>query len=253
MAKSTKRSGAGAVVLGAALATVLAVPAVVAAAKPVESVGAFAGLEQPQPTLTRIVEVPYQTVVIEDDQLPMDVEVEEQAGAAGVEHFYSAPYSDVAGPVRSSTVVSAPVDRIVRVGTKVELPTATEPPEPEPEPEPAVEEANRGGGEASVPSSSLATTGQYGLADLQFQGVIYWGGNKFTYYSQSVLPGGGLAIPGRHVNGSGFVADGDGYIVLAAAPGISHGSVFSTPFGAAGKVYDTCATCSYEWLDVYTR
>ncbi len=82
-----------------------------------------------------------------------------------------------------------------------------------------------------------------------FQGVIHWSGYKFTYYSQSVLPGGGLAIPGRHVNAGGFVSDGDGYIVLAgSAP---KGTVYATPFGYPGKIYDRGTVGNH--LDVYTR
>ncbi|MDY6086059.1 MAG: hypothetical protein SPI19_04925 [Peptoniphilaceae bacterium] len=89
----------------------------------------------------------------------------------------------------------------------------------------------------------------YDLGDLRFQGVIYWSGYKFTYYSQSVLPGGGLNIPGRHVNEAGFVADGDGYIVLAnSAP---KGTIIPTPFGYYGKVYDRGTYGNH--FDVYTK
>lgn len=67
------------------------------------------------------------------------------------------------------------------------------------------------------------------------------------------MPGGGLNIPGRHVNANGFVADRDGYIVLASNPSIEMGTVINTPFGGLGKVYDRCASCTLEWYDVYTR
>lgn len=116
-------------------------------------------------------------------------------------------------------------------------------------PEPVIVPAAAG---ASIPVMSPEGS-QFSLREFQFRGVIYSGGNKFTFYSERVLRGGGLNIPGRHVNAGGYVADGDGYISLAAAPGIPHGTVYPTPFGYAGKVYDTCATCSPEWLDVYTR
>lgn len=89
----------------------------------------------------------------------------------------------------------------------------------------------------------------YSLRDLQFHGVINWGGYKFTYYSQSVLPGGGLDIPGRHVNSNGFVADGDGYIVVANDR--PKGTVIETPFGAPGKVYDRGTVGNH--IDVYTK
>lgn len=89
----------------------------------------------------------------------------------------------------------------------------------------------------------------YSLQQFMFSGVVNWGGYKFTYYSQSVLPGGGLAIPGRHVNKDGYVADKDGYIVLAgSAP---KGTVYETPFGYKGKIYDRGTYGNH--LDVYIR
>lgn len=89
----------------------------------------------------------------------------------------------------------------------------------------------------------------YTLAQFMSSGVVNWGGYRFTYYSQQVLPGGGLAIPGRHVSEAGYVTDADGYIVLAgSAP---KGSVFPTPFGADGKIYDRGTVGNH--LDVYVR
>ena len=93
------------------------------------------------------------------------------------------------------------------------------------------------------------SSGIYSLRDLQFHGVINWKGYKFTFYSSKILPGGGLRIPGRHVNASGYVADKDGYIVLANdAP---KGTVIPTPFGYMGKVYDRGTYGNH--FDVYTR
>ena len=87
----------------------------------------------------------------------------------------------------------------------------------------------------------------FGLDDFMFRGVVYWNGYKFTYYSEKVLPGGGLRIPGRHVNADGYVVDEEGYIVLAGdAP---MGSVFETPFGYKGKIYDRGTSGNH--LDVY--
>ena len=89
----------------------------------------------------------------------------------------------------------------------------------------------------------------YDLQTFMFNGVINWQGLKFTYYSQSVLPGVGLEIPGRHVNNDGYVSDGDGYIVLAgSAP---KGTVYDTPFGYQGKIYDRGTVGNH--LDVYIR
>ena len=79
-------------------------------------------------------------------------------------------------------------------------------------------------------------------------GVINWGGYRWTYYSQRVLPGGGLRIPGRHVGPYGFVCDEDGYICLASTS-VSYGTVVDTPFGMKGKVYD-CG-CAAGTMDCY--
>ncbi|QZY52484.1 hypothetical protein [Leucobacter tenebrionis] len=89
----------------------------------------------------------------------------------------------------------------------------------------------------------------YTLEQFMFTGAVNWGGYKFTFYSEQVLPGPGLAIPGRHVNDDGYVSDADGYIVLAG----SHpkGTVFDTPFGYQGKIYDRGTFGNH--LDVYIR
>lgn len=92
----------------------------------------------------------------------------------------------------------------------------------------------------------------YTIDQFEFMGRISWDGKVFTYYSERVLPGGGLRIPGRHTSG-GYVRDGDGYIVLASDY-YAKGTVVSTPFGSPGKVYDAfgAGEPSYRF-DVYTR
>lgn len=127
----------------------------------------------------------------------------------------------------SKEVTKEPVDRIIEKGTKTKLKTSI----------------------PSVKSSSA----QYSLSDLQFHGVINSSGKKYTYYSQSVLPGGGLKIPGRHVNSAGYVADKNGYIVVAANRSIPKGTIIDTPFGYKAKVYDVCDSCTTNWYDVYTK
>lgn len=98
--------------------------------------------------------------------------------------------------------------------------------------------------------SSVSNSGvKISLSQFMFDGVVYSGGYKFTYYSQSVLPGGGLSIPGRHVNADGFVSDGDGYIVLAGSAPL--GTVYDTPFGYKGKIYDRGTYGNH--LDVYVQ
>lgn len=82
-------------------------------------------------------------------------------------------------------------------------------------------------------------------------GGVYWNsytGLKETWYSQRVLPGGGLDIPGRHVNEEGFVCDMDGYICVASST-YSKGTVIETSRGM-GKVYD-CG-CAPGVIDIYT-
>ena len=90
----------------------------------------------------------------------------------------------------------------------------------------------------------------YNPTDLQYSGVLYWGGYKWTWYSERILPGYGLNIPYRHTDGDGFVCDGDGYICLASSD-LSKGTVVSTPFGKMGKIYD-CG-CASGVLDVYVN
>lgn len=83
-----------------------------------------------------------------------------------------------------------------------------------------------------------------------YNGVVYYGGHKETYYSQNVLPGGGLNIPGRHVAEDGTVRDGDGYICVAADPSyLEYGAIVQTSLGT-GRVYDS--GCDYGTIDIYT-
>lgn len=79
-------------------------------------------------------------------------------------------------------------------------------------------------------------------------GVFHGPSGKETYYSQRVLPGGGLNIPGRHVAADGTVRDADGYIVIAS-DNLSKGSVTETSLGT-GKVYDTGV--GHAGVDIYT-
>lgn len=82
-------------------------------------------------------------------------------------------------------------------------------------------------------------------------GVVYYNGHRETYYSQQVLPGGGLSIPGRHVAQDGTIRDGDGYICVAAALNfMPRGSTLMTSLGPA-KVYDT--GCAYGTIDIYVN
>ena len=88
-------------------------------------------------------------------------------------------------------------------------------------------------------------------SDLMYYGRMYDdSGYSYTYYSQNVLPGGGLDIPGRHVNDEGYVCDGDGNICVASDD-LPYGTVVNVPFGdGTAVVYDSGS--GHGNLDVYT-
>lgn len=79
------------------------------------------------------------------------------------------------------------------------------------------------------------------------QGTTNDGNYDYTWYSQRVLPGGGLNIPGRHVDDDGFVRDESGNLCIAARD-LDKGTEVDTPFGKA-VVYDYCPNGN---LDIYT-
>lgn len=83
------------------------------------------------------------------------------------------------------------------------------------------------------------------------KGAQYFNGHKETYYSQKVLPGNSLRIPGRHVADDGTIRDADGFICVAANPSfMSYGSILITSLGPA-KVYDS--GCSHGIIDLYVN
>jgi len=89
-------------------------------------------------------------------------------------------------------------------------------------------------------------------SDFQTSGVVYDEyGIRYTWYSQNVLPGGGLNdlnSNGRHVDENGYICDNEGYIAVASSD-YEMGTIVDTPFGEA-KVYDT--GCPSGTIDVYT-
>lgn len=83
------------------------------------------------------------------------------------------------------------------------------------------------------------------------KGVVYYENHKETYYSERVLPGGSLNIPGRHAADDGTIRDGDGYICVAANSSyLSRGAIVKTSLGPA-KVYDS--GCAAGTIDIYTN
>lgn len=89
------------------------------------------------------------------------------------------------------------------------------------------------------------------ISSEQFQedGVEFWNGYYWTYYSELALPGEDLDIPGRYTDYNGYVCDENDYICLAS-DSLPRGTVVSTPFGKDGKVYD-CGCGNDYVLDVY--
>jgi len=88
----------------------------------------------------------------------------------------------------------------------------------------------------------------YEPSDFQLMGVLNWNDWRWTWYSQRVLTGGGLSIPGRYVDDDGYVCDENDYICLASCF-LDKGTVIDTPLGKQGCVYDYCATANT--IDVY--
>lgn len=80
---------------------------------------------------------------------------------------------------------------------------------------------------------------------------IYFGDNgySYTYYSERVLPGGGLDIPGRHVNDEGYICDVNGNLCIASDD-LPKGTVMDIPFGTGTAVVYDCGSGSGN-IDVY--
>ena len=136
-------------------------------------------------------------------------------------------------------------------------------PEPDPEPEPIPELAPEPEEVVEELTDQLPTAYGYILQyDKPYNvetnvilnsyiGVVYFNGHKETYYSQNVLPGGGLRIPGRHVAEDGTVRDEEGYICVAADWNyLPYGATVLTSLGPA-RVYDT--GCDYGVIDIYVN
>ena len=115
---------------------------------------------------------------------------------------------------------------------------------------------NNGGSSGSSAIGNVKPTAVYGAPYVTHRGYkinangltpskgrISFGGHTETYYSQRVLPGGGLSIPGRHVASDGTIRDSSGYICVARGEGSTNlpkGTTLMTSLGAA-KVYDSGA------------
>ena len=101
---------------------------------------------------------------------------------------------------------------------------------------------------AGTTDTAQAAKAKYSAKTFKRRGVIRWKGWKWTWYSQRVLPGRGLKIPGRHVDKNGYICDKKNRIVLSSST-VKRGKIVKTPFGKKGKVYDT--GCARGVFDVY--
>jgi len=102
-----------------------------------------------------------------------------------------------------------------------------------------------GSGEKAINGES----GWLSFMEFMYLGVSDRYGWHYTYYSETVLPGGGLNIPGRHVE-DGCVCDADGYVVVACDT-LPYGSIVPTPM-RDGKVYD-CGVYNPIGIAVYVH
>ncbi len=81
------------------------------------------------------------------------------------------------------------------------------------------------------------------------KGVVWYHGHKETYYSQKVLKGSKLKIPGRHVASDGTVRDKNDFICVASGK-YKKGTIVETSLGI-GKVYDS--GCARNTIDLYVN
>lgn len=102
--------------------------------------------------------------------------------------------------------------------------------------------------EEIVVSLEEETTIEYTVEDFMYNGVIDWNGWRYTYYSEQILPGGGLQIPGRWSDGQ-FVRDENGYLCVACND-LEQGTYVDTPFGPA-IVYDWVGDDVHGLIDIY--
>ena len=99
---------------------------------------------------------------------------------------------------------------------------------------------------------AFSTDGYMTADEFYNYGIVNHNGECFTYYSEQVLPGEGLEVPGRYTDWEGYVCDGEGYVVLATPDEYTHprGSTIELPTGRMGKFYDFCPEGS---IDVYVN
>ncbi len=151
----------------------------------------------------------------------------------------------------SATDTASDAEEVTSEDTESQ-PEETEAEEPQEE-APAETTAEAQSASSSASTTTASSSGGYNMPSgsgvlTRSGGVNYYNGHRETWYSQRVLPGGGLHIPGRHVDDRGIICDGDGYICVASSD-YPKGTVVETSLGTA-KVYD-CG-CASGTIDIYT-
>lgn len=119
-------------------------------------------------------------------------------------------------------------------------------------------EGNDGSSMGSIPQedyyiqSGEPDVETYSASEFESLGEIYDSDFCYKWYSQQVLPGDGLFIPGRYVDDEGYVRDEDGNLCVASNR-YPIGTQIEVPFGDGyAVVYDTYEDEDDSLIDVYT-
>lgn len=99
--------------------------------------------------------------------------------------------------------------------------------------------------------SATNTNGSASLYDgnsFKSQGVVYWNGIRYTWYSSNVLYH--YRTPEWTVDSNGFYVTSDGLFVVASSD-YPQGTIVDTPFGHKGIVLDS--GCASGTIDMYTK
>lgn len=196
-------------------------------------------------------EINYDKIVEENDELKTltttETEEETEAEATTEEVTTQAPKKEEVTTKCVITTTTASTEEVTEAiideepATKEELPTAD------------TTLSKELTGDEYFEGVKLQYSAPYNITDNKLtatKGVVYYNGHKECYYTQTLLPGKGLYLPGRHVAEDGTIRDGDGYICVAAnLKFLPRYTKVMTSLGP-GKVYDT--GCVYGTVDIYT-
>lgn len=97
-------------------------------------------------------------------------------------------------------------------------------------------------------SESSGSASLYDGNSFKSQGVVYWNGIRYTWYSSNVLYH--YRTPEWTVDSNGFYVTSDGLFVVASSD-YPQGTIVDTPFGHKGIVLDS--GCASGTIDMYTK